>query len=143
MLKDNRLSKRQQGGSEAAEKLLTSFLNSRHHGYQSLMSSPMSSEASCSRLSPHITYGCISIKTIISRLSSIMDDPSIDKKSLSSLKKDWQVHCHFIQKFYDEPSIEYQNMNRAYDGIREDYLMNINMIYGKRVEQVFLLLMPV
>lgn len=120
LLKDSHLSKRQQGGSEAAEKLLASFLNTRHHDYQKLMSSPLSSEASCSRLSPHITYGCISIKSIISRLSSVMDDPSVDKKSLSSFKKRLAWHCHFIQKFYDEPSIEYHNMNRAYDGMREN-----------------------
>ncbi|MDB4640968.1 FAD-binding domain-containing protein, partial [Pirellulaceae bacterium] len=27
---------------------------------------------------------------------------------------------HFMQKMEDEPSIEFQNMNRAYDGLRED-----------------------
>ncbi|MEM7084494.1 MAG: FAD-binding domain-containing protein, partial [Pseudomonadota bacterium] len=29
-------------------------------------------------------------------------------------------HCHFIQKLEDEPDIEFQNMSRAYDGLRED-----------------------
>jgi deoxyribodipyrimidine photo-lyase len=36
-------------------------------------------------------------------------------------------HCHFIQKLESEPCIEYQNMHRGYDGLREadfnpDYL---------------------
>lgn len=29
-------------------------------------------------------------------------------------------HCHFIQKLEDEPDIEFHNMHRLYDGIRED-----------------------
>ena len=28
--------------------------------------------------------------------------------------------CHFVQKLYDEPEIEYQNLNKAYDGLREN-----------------------
>ena len=48
------------------------------------------------------------------------NDSDIDKKSLSSFKKRLAWHCHFIQKFYDEPTIEYENMNRAYDGMRAD-----------------------
>ena len=40
-------------------------------------------------------------------------------KSISHLKKTaW--HCHFIQKLYDEPEIEYENINKAYDGLREN-----------------------
>ena len=27
---------------------------------------------------------------------------------------------YFIQKLYDEPEIEYQNLNKAYDGLREN-----------------------
>ena len=42
------------------------------------------------------------------------------KKSLIAFKSRLAWHCHFIQKIYDEPEIEWQNMNRAYDGIREN-----------------------
>ena len=84
------------------------------------MSSPLSSENSCSRLSPHITFGTISIRDIVSQLNTKYNDSDIDKKSLSSFKKRLAWHCHFIQKFYDEPTIEYENMNRAYDGMRAD-----------------------
>jgi deoxyribodipyrimidine photo-lyase len=117
--KDNYLY-RQHGGSKEAQKLLHSFLVSRHKDYQFLMSSPLSSENSCSRLSPHITFGTISIRDIVSQLNMKYNDSDIDKKSLSSFKKRLAWHCHFIQKFYDEPTIEYENMNRAYDGMRAD-----------------------
>jgi deoxyribodipyrimidine photo-lyase len=29
-------------------------------------------------------------------------------------------HCHFIQKLEDEPELEFRNMNRVYDGLREN-----------------------
>ena len=29
-------------------------------------------------------------------------------------------HCHFIQKLESQPSLEYQNAHRAYDGLRAD-----------------------
>ena len=29
-------------------------------------------------------------------------------------------HCHFIQKLESEPAIEFENMHRGYDGLRED-----------------------
>ena len=61
---------------------------SRHKDYQFLMSSPLSSENSCSRLSPHITFGTISIRDIVSQLNTKYNDSDIDKKSLSSFKKD-------------------------------------------------------
>ncbi|MEC8086142.1 MAG: FAD-binding domain-containing protein, partial [Pseudomonadota bacterium] len=111
---------RQQGGTKEAYKLLKSFLSSRHKDYRFLMSSPLSSENSCSRLSPHITFGTISIRDIVSQLNMKYNDSDNDKKSLSSFKKRLAWHCHFIQKFYDEPTIEYENMNRAYDEIRTD-----------------------
>ena len=44
-------------------------------------------------------------------------EKSISKQGVDK-KLAW--HCHFIQKLYDEPEIEYENMNRAYDGLREN-----------------------
>ena len=38
------------------------------------MSSPLSSENSCSRLSPHITFGTISIRDIVSQLNTKHND---------------------------------------------------------------------
>lgn len=120
-IKNDESKYRQSGGTKAANNLLSSFLSSRHQNYQFLMSSPLSSESSCSRLSPHITYGTISIRDIVTRLNlQIKDEINVDKKALSSFKKRLAWHCHFIQKFYDEPAIEYQNMNQAYDGLRDN-----------------------
>ena len=42
------------------------------------------------------------------------------KRSLVAFKSRLAWHCHFIQKLYDEPELEYKNLNSAYDGLREN-----------------------
>lgn len=41
------------------------------------------------------------------------------RRSLESFESRLAWHCHFIQKFESEPEIEFQNMNRSFDGMRE------------------------
>lgn len=46
----------------------------------------------------------------------------VDKRwarSLASFQSRLRWHCHFIQKLEDEPALEYCNLSRAYDGLRE------------------------
>ncbi|WP_218836789.1 FAD-binding domain-containing protein, partial [Candidatus Pelagibacter communis] len=112
----------QKGGRIQALSLLNSFLEQRSENYQKEMSSPITGEVACSRLSPHITYGTISLREINHAIDNAKQiNMSFNKvKSLRSFRSRLAWHCHFIQKLYDEPEIEYQNMNRAYDGIREN-----------------------
>tara|TARA_B100000886_G_scaffold179531_1_gene123104 strand:+ start:5618 stop:7075 length:1458 start_codon:yes stop_codon:yes gene_type:complete len=112
----------QEGGRSNAIKLLNSFLNERSENYQREMSSPITGENSCSRLSPHIAFGNISIKEIINKTNEKLNTnlSFSHKKSLIAFKSRLAWHCHFIQKLYDEPEIEFRNMNSAYNGIREN-----------------------
>ena len=112
----------QKGGRTHALSLLNSFLEQRSENYQKEMSSPITGEVACSRLSPHITYGTISLREINHAIDNAKQiNMSFNKvKSLRSFRSRLAWHCHFIQKLYDEPEIEYQNMNRAYDGVREN-----------------------
>lgn len=55
---------RQRGGLEPARELLGSFLDSRGQGYGANMSSPLTAENGCSRLSPHIAHGSLSVRQI-------------------------------------------------------------------------------
>ena len=112
----------QSGGSRQAERLLDSFISYRGTEYQSQMSSPLTAETSCSRLSPSIALGTISIRTIYqTTLNKLKTDINTShKKSLKSFKSRLAWHCHFIQKLYDQPSIENSNLNPAYDGMREN-----------------------
>ena len=112
----------QEGGRKNAVKLLNSFLDDRSDNYQKEMSSPITGEKSCSRLSPYITYGNISLREIYrATKQKLNEDISIvKKKSLIAFKSRLAWHCHFIQKLYDEPEIEFKNLNSAFDGLRED-----------------------
>ena len=84
------------------------------------MSSPLTGESACSRLSPYISFGNISLQEIYQRVSMSNHNTMQQKKSINAFKKRLAWHCHFIQKFYDEPNIEYENMNAAYNGLREN-----------------------
>ena len=116
----------QEGGRKNAVKLLNSFLDNRSDNYQKEMSSPITGEKSCSRLSPYITYGNISLREIYrATKQKLNEDISIvKKKSLIAFKSRLAWHCHFIQKLYDEPEIEFKNLNSAFDGLREDDFNN-------------------
>ena len=58
----------QKGGRSHALDLLSSFTNSRSTNYQKDMSSPITGEKACSRLSPYITFGNISLKEIFQKI---------------------------------------------------------------------------
>ena len=112
----------QAGGRKNAIELLDTFLNERSENYQREMSSPITGEVSCSRLSPHIAFGNISITEIFKKTNDKLKSELsyTKKKSLIAFKSRLAWHCHFIQKLYDEPEIEFRNMNSAYNGIREN-----------------------
>ena len=112
----------QAGGRKNAIELLDTFLNDRSENYQHEMSSPITGEVSCSRLSPHIAFGNISITEIFKKTNDKLKSELsyTKKKSLIAFKSRLAWHCHFIQKLYDEPEIEFRNMNSAYNGIREN-----------------------
>ena len=110
----------QKGGESNAIECLNSFLEDRHKGYSKKMSSPLTAEDSCSRLSPHLSFGTISIKSIIHRIKNSINKKEFEQISINSFKKRLAWHCHFIQKLYDEPRIEYENLHPLYNGLRED-----------------------
>ncbi len=121
----------QSGGESEAASCLDSFLTSRGANYRSDMSSPVTGESGCSRMSPFIAFGNISMRTVhhqtaarVNQLkelrgSGLQIEPTW-LNSLSSFRSRLSWHCHFMQKLEDEPEIEFQNFNRAYDGLRED-----------------------
>lgn len=117
---------RQKGGSSEALKLLNSFLYERVENYQKEMSSPLTGENSCSRLSPYISYGCISLRRVFTSAKKRENELyhlAHSYKWLRSVKaftSRLYWHCHFIQKLEDEPEIEWQAMHRSYIGFRED-----------------------
>ncbi len=109
----------QRGGEDNAFNCLNTFLNQRHTNYSKKMSSPLTAEDSCSRLSPHLSFGTISIKNIIKNINN-KEHKNSDNISIHSFKKRLAWHCHFIQKLYDQPDIESENLHPLYNGLREN-----------------------
>ena len=117
---------RQPGGRAAGEDLLASFLAERGETYRQGMASPVSAWQVCSRLSPHIAYGTLSLREIVQTHRRRWAEAraaaphSQWARSLKSFESRLHWHCHFIQKLEDEPAIEYRNMHRGYDGLRDE-----------------------
>ena len=119
----------QTGGESEGHRLLDSFLAERGVNYRKAMSSPVTGWTECSRLSPYFAYGNLSVRqahqATAARQQQLRDAKAAGEdvdgrwlQSLSSFQGRLRWHCHFTQKLEDEPRIEFENMNRAYDGLR-------------------------
>ena len=106
----------QQGGETIAWKYLRSFLQDRYPTYSKHISKPELSRRSCSRLSPYLTYGNISMRAVY---QSTMEryPTATNKRALSNFISRLHWHCHFIQKFEDECTMEFLPVNKAYDAM--------------------------
>lgn len=110
----------QTGGETKAWVLLESFVKDRCANYNASISAPGPARNDCSRLSPYLTWGNLSIRQIVQYMNQHYDDaPS--KRGLNSFRSRLGWHCHFIQKLESEPRIEFENMNRGYDDIRTEW----------------------
>jgi deoxyribodipyrimidine photo-lyase len=127
---------RQTGGRRAGLAMLASFLEERGRNYRREMSNPLSGATGCSRLSPHLAWGTLSMREVAQatwhRLQDLKSDPSPDARalrtSLISFSGRLHWHCHFIQKLESEPAIEFRELHPALRGLRpaiaDAYLLN-------------------
>jgi deoxyribodipyrimidine photo-lyase len=119
---------RQKGGRAEALATLYSFLQERGREYRYQMSSPLTAFDASSRLSPHLTWGTISMREVAQASWARMRELKLSdarnakswRASMISFSGRQHWHCHFMQKLEDEPRIEFENLHRAYDGIRPD-----------------------
>ncbi len=104
----------QHGGSSFGYKYLFSFIQSRHKDYSSHISKPELSRKSCSRLSPYLAWGNLSVRQVYQTVMSVYPNIS-NKGSLANFTSRLSWHCHFIQKFETECRIEFENFNLGFD----------------------------
>ena len=112
----------QTAGERAARRTLSSFVQERGMGYRKALSSPLSAETGCSRLSPHLAFGTISLRTVhqATELAIAHTPERALAYGLRGFSGRLRWHCHFMQKLEDEPEIEFHNFARVCDGLRED-----------------------
>lgn len=120
---------RQVGGRKEGIALLRSFLDGRGLHYRSHMSSPGTSENSCSRLSAHLAWGSLSLREVLhavwrARLQWAAEaghpHRTMMLASLKSFESRLHWRCHFMQKLESEPEIEFRCLHPATRGIRNE-----------------------
>ncbi len=137
---------RQIGGETKALETLNTFLSSRGSFYAGGISSPNTSWNSCSRLSPYLAWGNISLRFVIqktrekqcylreekkekqklrSKITTIHYTPPTSSKqdeywlkSLQAFSSRIHWRSHFIQKLESEPLMEKQDLCPAYQHLR-------------------------
>lgn len=116
----------ERGGRRAALARLESFLAHRGEHYTRQMSSPLSAEQACSRLSVALATGALSLREVVqaarrAREAARAQGPTAAAwvRALTSFEARLHWHCHFIQKLESEPELEFRNVHRGYDGMRE------------------------
>jgi deoxyribodipyrimidine photo-lyase len=123
-LRDRDPPQRQRGGRALAVQVLQEFLSERSLGYRGGISSPLSAPTACSRLSPYLAHGCLSLREVVQatreRLSALPPEARHHRLGLEAFVSRLAWHCHFIQKLEDEPELEWRNLHRGYDSLRED-----------------------
>jgi deoxyribodipyrimidine photo-lyase len=104
---------RQRGGRTRGLDLLDSFLAHRAEPYRAAMSSPLTGERACSRLSPHLAWGTLSTREVAQATAArqAMRPGGRWGGALASFQSRLAWRDHFIQKLEDQPSIEVRDLH--------------------------------
>ncbi|APX11810.1 FAD-binding domain-containing protein [Tateyamaria omphalii] len=113
---------RQRGGRQMALSLLGSFLTERGQSYRKDMSSPVTGEWSCSRLSPYLAFGCLSGREASQAAAVRQREVKGTREGWGGSLKSFQARLawrdHFMQKLEDEPALERRCLHSAYEDMR-------------------------
>ncbi|GMQ27725.1 deoxyribodipyrimidine photo-lyase [Algoriphagus confluentis] len=103
----------QPGGETKGRKYLQSFLTQRVEDYSKFISKPELSRKSCSRMSPYLAWGCLSMREVY-QLSQIQAKTGKQTRNWTNFQSRLKWHCHFIQKFEMESRMEFEPINRGF-----------------------------
>ena len=115
----------QLAGETNAWRYLNSFVLDRGKNYQINISKPTESRKSCSRISPFISWGNLSVKQAH---NFIKNHPKTKNHNrvFSSMLTRLHWHCHFIQKFEMECDYETKCINSGFELL--EHPMNENYL---------------
>lgn len=119
-LADDRCPHRQTGGRAQGLALLDSFLSRRGETYRKAMSSPLTGERACSRLSAHLALGTLSLREASEATTSRQAErpAGLWGGALISLHARFAWRDHFMQKLEDQPSIELRALHPGAEAAR-------------------------
>lgn len=115
----------QKGGTSIGIKYAESFFSERHKNYMFHISKPELSRKSCSRLSPYIAWGNLSIRQVYHK--AVLSINETNKKQISAFISRLRWQAHFIQKFEMEHTMEEASINKGYHKLKK----SISLEYQK------------
>lgn len=118
----------QKGGSKMAWRYANTFFDERHKKYMSHISKPALARESCSRLSPYIAWGNVSIRQIFQKAHQHKNEQN--KKHLGAFVSRLRWQAHFIQKFEMEHTMENASINKGFQKLKK----SISLEYQKAWE---------
>ena len=120
---------RLRGGRSEAIRLLGHFFKSRILAYPGAVSSPLTAEHGCSRLSPYLAFGVVSVREVILTMNRRLELPDVAN---SDVERERMIRAMrffadrirwrsgYFQNMEAMPQLEFENINRAMDGLREN-----------------------
>lgn len=109
----------QVGGELLAWRYMESFFSERVFNYSKHISKPWESRRSCSRLSPYLAWGNLSIKQVYQQAEKFKKCNSTNR-NIENFQSRLKWHCHFIQKFEMECRMEFENLNIGFDKFKKE-----------------------
>jgi deoxyribodipyrimidine photo-lyase len=109
----------QKGGETLGWRYLKNFIDERVINYSKHISKPTESRKSCSRISPYLAWGSLSIRQVYQFMLIEKEKNPFLNRSMSNFESRLHWHCHFIQRFEMACSMEFKNLHKAFDQTRQ------------------------
>ncbi len=103
----------QEGGMHKGWQYLRSFTQTRVSHYMQHISKPEESRRSCSRISPYLAWGNLSLRQVF-QFQYLEGQNSAYKRNLRQFASRLRWREHFMQKFESECEMEFVSVNRGY-----------------------------
>lgn len=107
-------------GESAAQARLHNFIEQGHYRYYAQhIGEPYLSRSHCSRLSPFLAWGNLSLKQVFQQAWQARKNAQ-SPRDLRAFISRLHWHSHFIQKFEMEGRMEFENLNRAFNELKKE-----------------------
>ena len=117
-IKTNNNTPFQKGGTPTGMRYLDSFLKERVENYSKHISKPELGRKGCSRLSPYIAWGNLSIRQVYTAAWETRKN-SKSKRQIDNFASRLRWQAHFIQKFEMESEMEFIAVNKGYRQLKQ------------------------
>ncbi len=108
----------QKGGRSIGLRYLKSFFEERYSNYMFNISKPELARISCSRISPYIAWGNLSVREVYHKAYHLKKT-SKHKKALEAFMSRLRWQTHFIQKFEMEHTMEEASVNKGFHKLKK------------------------